>query len=339
MGVLQWLRSRGADEPAAPDDACAQKVQRVLELSPRLRLVRRHDTRLRFALTEAQRYLDRLVATLPAPRLASASTWGSDPCIHAYFGSADDVGLCLSRSSDLRSYFDQSPLSRDAYAVMGMEMSERRTLGVAMQGEVMRSDVAQTTLSFTDHQVRICADSEDALRREIVQRMLDQLVLEALAKVAADEFRRDMLEKERVLLATRLRLLERRGTGMRSMVGGPGTEDLAKRARLQAEMEENDRALADLGSRTESLGHQLDIVCERLVNASEYMKVSSRRVRLSRMNVVQPDEADEAGEMIELHSARVPGDPPLERTFALVQVNAAELLKTGQLLERASRMI
>ena len=155
-------------------------------------------------------------------------------------------------------------------------MSERRTLGVAHEGDVMRSDVPQTTVSFSDHQVRICGPEDAGLRREIVLRMIDQLAIEALSRIAADSSRRDVLEQERALLATRLRLLERQGTGMRSVLGATGRGRCRRTgARAVRRWKRTTRELKGLGPRSETLDRQLDVMCEVFADAAQLIHVTT----------------------------------------------------------------
>lgn len=336
---------KGGDSDAPPDEDIQRMVERVLALSPRLRLARGHEARLKSAVSKAARHLRELVAGFPPLRTLDAASWASDPYMRAFFGSADDVGPALSRSEDLRRFLDQEPALGEVFAVLGMAMSERRTLGVAQEGGITRSDVPQTTVSFSDHQIRICGPEDAGLRREIVFRMIDQLAIEALARIEADTSRRDVLQQERALLATRLRLIERQGTGMRSMLGGEARGD-ADPARLRTQMEENDRELKSLGSRAEALDRQLEVMCEAFADAGRLIHVTKRRLRLSRMNVVlperqeHPNEQDEdGGHTLDLEIARVPGDPPTERAFALVRVMRADVPQRRNLLDDAARLL
>jgi hypothetical protein len=304
-----------------------------------LRLAQGHEARLRSAIAKSVAHLRELVGVFPAPHTVNAASWSTDPYIRAFFASADDIGTALSRSTDLRAFFEQAPGQSEAYAVLGMEMNERRTLGVARDGELTRSDVPQTTVSFSDHQVRICGASDDELKQEVVRRMVDELALEALAQIAADTSRRDVLDQERALLATRLRMLERQGTGMRSVVGGDAMGDAGELVRLRGQLEENERALEDMGSRSEALGRQLDSMCEVFADAGQRIHISPRRLRLSRMNVVLAEQSPEEAHDLDLAIARVPGDPPRERAVALVRVFRSDVPQPRNLLDDAARLL
>lgn len=246
----------------------------------------------------------------------------------------------ISRSADLREHFARNPDLREAYAVLGMEMTERHILGVGLEGETLRRDVPQTTLNFSDHQVRMCGNTEAKRRREIVQRLLDQLALEGLAQIAADKSRRDVLERERALLKTRLQLLEHQGAGIHGMVGssavGAKAEELA---RLQVEMEENERNLASLGIQADALNRELETVRDVFAQPQQHIYLSSRRVKLDRSNIVLEGSSTQAGTEIEFHFARIPTTPPRTRAFSLVRFARTDLLPAKSLLDEAARFL
>jgi hypothetical protein len=129
----------------------------------------------------------------------------------------------------------------EAFAVLGMAMTERRTFGVAQHGSTAYTDVQRTTVSFSDHRARVCANTEQTLREEIVRRVVNQLVLVALERMSSDMSRRGELEQERALLKTRLALLQRQGSGMSAVLGAEPLSSLVEVARLQAQMKKTTR--------------------------------------------------------------------------------------------------
>jgi hypothetical protein len=327
-----WSRIFGGGGAAGA--RAEEAVERVVQLAnPKLRLARRYRARLAPAVQGALDYIAKLVAALPGAREASSAAWAADPYIHAFFARPEDLLQAFSRAGDLRAHFERHPGASEAYGVLGMEMTERRVLGTALEGEAVLRGVAQTTVSFADHRVRICAESEHALRRELERRLLDQLALEALGRTASDEARRTELEQERALLKTRVRLLERQGAGMRAALAGDAPAS-AELARLQAGLEENTKALDALGVGSQALGAELERLRAILADPSQYLFVSRKSLRLDRLNVVA-----EGGAALDFEVARVPGDPPLTRAFALVRIPRSALLPRGQLLDDAARLL
>ena len=339
MGLLsRWLTRRAEPEPA-DDEQAKEIVERIVGLCPSLRLARNYAARLRPAAQHTIAYLDRLVDELPPAREASASAWATDPYIHAFFATPDEVCVPFNRSHALNDMFSAHPLADEVFAVLGMAIDERHIFGVGQHGETTQTDIAQTTISFSDHQVRVCGESEAALRREIVLRIVDQLVLEGIGKIEADTARQDALERERALLKTRLTILERQGAGVRSLLGSDASSNYAEVARLQAQIEENDQALAQLGLKTEALERHLDVICGVLTAPDAHFYVLRSTYRLDRMNVVVGDGDPRPAHDIEFRLARLPASPNAIRVFSTVRFRRADFAPPQSNLAQAHRLI
>ncbi len=306
---MGWVHRRTTRAASHDAREIAELAERVTRLNPRLRFVSHYQRQLQPALEHALDYVRELVRCIPAPHQATAHTWGSDACIHAFFGTPRDVAPTLSRSPELRDFFDRSPQTQIAHAVLGMAMTRRTTLGVALEGEVMRSDVPQTNICFSDHKVRIISDTDAALRAEIVRRILDQLALEGLARFAAGKSRRDVLDREQTL------------------------------AKLREQIAGNEHELSQLAVSTGVLERQLACLTETLMDAHTSFTIDHDNLRLSATNVLlAPDNPAPACEL-ELLTAHVPGDPPLVRTFTLVTIARADMLSALALLDEAERLL
>lgn len=332
-----WPRARTQHGPESPQ--LQALIGRLLVLSPTLNLVPQWRERLAPALERSIEYVSGIVNALPAAREASAATWMTDPYVHAFFAAPEEVAHIMSRSPELHAWFDAHPLAREAYTVLGMAMVERRGFGVAQHGDQVHTDVAQTTLSFDDHQVRVCGESEADLRNQIVQRVVEQIALEALAQISADESRRDALEQERALLRTRRQLLTRRGAGTHTMLGAESNANVAEIARVDAEIAENERELAALGLKSEALEHELDVICNVLSNSAQHANVEMHRVFLTPMNVVIEDGAARGGTPLVFPLAHLPASPQGKRAFSLVRFARADLQPLPRLFDEHSRIV
>ncbi|MBB5425891.1 hypothetical protein OKW33_003624 [Paraburkholderia atlantica] len=338
MGLLSWLTKRIAAEES--DDQHAEEiVERIVGLCPSLRLARNYASRLRPAAQHTLAYLDRLAEEVPPAREASAAAWATDPYIHAFFATPDEVCPVFNRSHQLNAFFNDHPVADQVFAVLGMAFDERHIFGVGQQGETTQTDLAQTTLNFSDHQVRVCGESEAALRREIVLRIVDQLVLEGLGKIEAETARQDELQRERALLKTRLTILERQGAGVRSLLGSDASSNYAEVAKLQAQIEENDQALAQLGLKTEALERHLDVMCGVLQAPDAHFYVRRSKYRLDRMNVVVEDGDTRPAHEIEFRLAHLPASPNTMRVFSTVRFRRADFSPPLSDLAQAHRLI
>ena len=333
--ILGWLFRHDPEQIAPAKTAQINElIGRIVAMHPRLKMAPRYKERLTDAVAATLQYIERHLDLLPAALEASVNAWSSDPCMRAFFATPDDLVQAFGRSEELREFFDWNCDAMEAYAALRMAMTERHVLGVAVEGDQVRHDVPQTTLMFGDYHVRMCALSETELRQEIGHRMVNQLVLEGLAKLGND--RHELLAQGRELLQTRKLLLQRQGAGMHSVVGGGSVVEAEELSRVQAQIEENTRNLDALNSPTETIALELKGICDVLSEPESHLFVKNRRIRIDQMNVIQ-DAGGRFSNEIELHFAHIPGDPPQTRAFVLVRFSRTELPQGGLRLDAAMR--
>lgn len=294
MGLLERLfgsADRDGDDP----------VERLVDsINPRLRLGARYRERLRPAAEAAVTFARRLVAALPPACEASAAAWSAQPCMRAFFATAGEVPVVLGRSAELRDYLAAHPALPQAYALLRMDYGERRVLGMSLAADVVQRDVAQTTVNFGGHRLRVFGESEQALREALERRAFDQLSLLALARLGEAQSDRLRLESERSLLAARLRLLQHGGIGLAPVVEENGGLPLALE-QVELDLECNARQLA-AGSGAARLDFELGCVCDALLRLPEQVRVERCRIRVDSMNVLT---AGDAGRDVEFALVRV----------------------------------
>ena len=337
MGILGWWRKRsGGGSASGPDrEIVDETIERMVQTTnPRLKLAKRFRAQLAPAVETALAYTGELVNSMPAVREASTAGWASDAYMQAFFATADDLVQIFSRAPVLRAQFEQNPGLQEAFAILGMRMTERKVLAKAMEGDQVRGEVTQTTVSFGDHRIRVCGPTEPELRAELERRLLDQLALEGLSRVVADQSNRTELEQERAVLKARLQMLERKGTGMRGL-GGEAVAQ-ADLARLQSQLEENTAKLGGIGGSAQALDRELEQICAVLRAPAEHLFVTSKRLRIDKLNVV----VEQGGTEFEFLLGQVPGNvPPELRAFTLARFPRAELLPQDRLMQDAARLL
>jgi hypothetical protein len=342
MGLFDWWKrsEQQLDAGTVSEALIREATDYVVKMTnPRLTLVGRFRERLAPAVEAGIEHLRRVAATLPVPREASAASWASDPSIHAFFAVADDVPRLFSRSQEVQAFFARESTASEVYAVLGMALLRQKGLGMAMQGDVMRRDVPQTTYSFTDHKMRVLAASEPQLRREIGRRVLDQLALQVLARAGETQSRRQSLEHERALLRTRLRILQQQDAGLASMAGSGDAGREQDLPEVETRLEENERALAEIGVGADALEQELDDLVDVLSNPGREIEFASHRVLLTPMNVLVEGEVTEPGREVEFHTVQLAGNPASGRAFTLVRFARADLRAGGLRLDEADRFL
>jgi hypothetical protein len=159
--------------------------------------------------------------------------------------------------------------------------------------------------------------------------MYEYLVAQALASISEEREERRELADQRALLQARLRLLRQQGPGLGSLLGEAPTSSLAA-AQLEAELIENERRIEAAANGRSLLDDELEILCAVLEHPERYLRIESRRLRLSPLNVVENDEgaADAGaaeGDRVAFSVAHLVGVPALRKAFLLGRVQRSEL--------------
>lgn len=186
--------------------AIERAVQRV---EPRLRQIGDYPRRYRRPVAHALEYVQGLAQAIPGPVEMSPELYGSDPFIHALFGSPEEMrhALCMSHAMHEYARRPGGP-GTDAYALMGMRRREKTAFGMETSGEVIRREVAQRVVCFTDHTLSGPAPTEAEARQLLIWNLYDSLVERLAERLAARQGARQDLQKEKDYLSAQLRSAE-----------------------------------------------------------------------------------------------------------------------------------
>ncbi|TXG79817.1 MAG: hypothetical protein E6R11_02115 [Rhodocyclaceae bacterium] len=327
MGILDWFKNRPAQfDPertsAEMRDGAIDKA--VTLTNPRLRVIPSYHSQLAPAVETTIDYLRTMARSLPPARPVSAASWAADPALRAFFAAPAEMVATLARADNLRTLFGKFPELDQACFVLGMAFSEQKVFGVALQGDVVHRDVAQTSVSFSDHRAHLCNRDESRLRRTVGVEAFEHLLGRALAEIGEERVERQQLEANRALVRSRLRLLQQQGPGLGAMFGSPPAAR-EEQARLEAELLENDRQLEAIGDSQSALTMELESLCEVLSHPERYLQITRKRLRLNTLNVVVDASNGELSSEVDFSMAELLGPPPVKRAFMLASVTRNDI--------------
>ena len=342
MGILDWFKNRPGqyDPDRASDELIQWAVDKSVTLiNPRLKLLANYQRRLQPSIETTIAFLRAQVSLLPAVHSLSSKTWSTDPALRAFFAAPTDIPALLGNSDNLRTLFGKFPELTSACLVLGMAFKEQRTFGMALHGELVQRDVAQTSVSFADHRARLCSQDEARLRRIIGVEIFEYLLAHALAEIGAERNERRELQENRSLLRARLRLLQQHGPGLGSMFGAEPAAR-SEQDRLAALLLENEQQLEAIGGNESLLEAELDCLQAVLANPQNYLHFAPKRLRLNTMNVVLDESCTDRVADVDFAVAELSGTPPMRRAFVLARVAREELPPPKKInLSEASRYL
>jgi hypothetical protein len=157
---------------------------------------------VRHALT----HCSHIAEQIPGPVEITRAAFAADPTVHAFFGSADDIGTMLARSQCVRDHITEMSLaSGQCCAILGMRHREKSGFGVGITGNVVHTDVPQRTLYFTDHTLAEPSHDLEGARRQLADTLYEGLLKGFAAHVADEREVRDGLTREHAIMNAQLR--------------------------------------------------------------------------------------------------------------------------------------
>lgn len=178
MGFFNWFKTA-----PALDAALRQRIDHTATaIDPLIRQVGGYERKLAPAVQHALAYCEGIAVRIPGPFAVNRAAFVSDPLVHALFGSADAIDHMLATSQCVREHLSQMTMETgQCCALLGMRIHEKAGFGAELDGEIVRADVAQTTLYFSDH--TLAEPSSDVLSSRL--RLRDVLFDSIVKGIAA----------------------------------------------------------------------------------------------------------------------------------------------------------
>jgi hypothetical protein len=288
LKLFQSIFRPGADKLGAyPEDLIERAIERAIDgTDRRLRAISGYKKRLRPAVIHALDHVVGLVDSLPSPLMLDYRNYGTDAELGAYFASVNDMNGVLSRDAEMRQW-QKSPESTAAervFALLIMELRERNVLGMALEGEHVRRDVAQVTVSFNKHRMVDPTSTEDDTRRLLKRRAFDHLLTLALAGIADTHGEKADLKRERELLQSKLAALASGHWGFGDDTDA-GTGEPPEPRALQQRIRDIDAQLSTLSTGT--LQSHLDVMVDVLAKAERNLFSETSSLIIDRQGVKQ----------------------------------------------------
>jgi hypothetical protein len=298
---LQSIFSSAKPPGKFDKDLMLRAIERVVDgTDPRLRAVSHYRRNLWNGVERAIDFVVTFVNALPPAIVADTHGYLSDPRLRALFTSPEQLREILSFSPGTRNYLKQAsePLAAELYAGLGAIRVEKNTLGIAMEGEILRRDVPQTSVSFCDHRLVCLTDNERDTRRELMKRGFDYLIETALQRLIAGRIHKTQLEQQqRKLLQHKAGLLKKAQVGLETLTGPAATEP-ADITTLEQQLQDLESELGQLRADSATLDKHLVKVAATLGEPEKYLQLESITLTLDHMNIkVSPDSPRVANTM------------------------------------------
>lgn len=293
----------GEEKDHYPESLIEMAIERAVDGTyPRLRAMSGYRKRLRAPVIHAIDHVMALVDQLPRPLPAISSAYSADPRLPALFVSPEHMREVFANDPVLGEFRKSHPEGADSItALLLAQRREKNILGIELDGELMRRDVRQVTVGFSNHRLADPAATEDEARRQLKRRAFDHLLSLALFNISEAKDERAELNHERELLRCKLNVLEKGGWSFEDQ----GGKHIDVRS-VQTELEAIEGQLAALSVDDRTLSGQLDMVTDLLSDAEKQLWAEPVDFHVDSMNIKR-DAQDPHARPIhfnELHNTR-----------------------------------
>lgn len=269
LRLLQSIFGHGETNSTYPENLIRAAIERVVDgTDPWLRAVSGYKKKLRPAVLSAMDHVVALVDGLPPPVTLGSESNGNAPLLKAFFISTEKMRETLRKDRNLTAFL-RAPgtVSQPVTALLLMDKTETRTLGVEMDGDRVMRDVPQTVVSFDSHRLLDPALTERETRLQLKKRAFDYLIRIALQRISAVKSERKNLEQRNTLLRAKIDVLRRGGWGF----NGETTSHEEDIGGLEESLRRIEADLLALGSDDRMLGSYLGIACGVLERPEEHL--------------------------------------------------------------------
>ena len=329
--------------PAVKDEAEQQLIDEMIEMivdtvEPKVRLRANYATKLKGCVRAAIAYLRSIGKTPLEPVLLTRANWNEDARVNTFFARAGDVPAFLGRSKELRAFFDDPANAGvdEAFALLGMKKEEKTIFAPHFEDGMLKQEVAQTAVNFSDHRLVAPAVTEQQTRLEIGRRIIRRLAQVALERIIALDEKAVDLQQQKGYLGTRLRMLQLAREGMEGIVDDPATIGEQIRA-VERSLKETVESYIEAKSSLATLDGYIGQIDEVFSHPETHVALTQSDVRIDRMGIKVADDAAEVHNALTLAELTV--GEKLRGVIALVRCPRSELPPKEDLIAKAERYL
>src|SRR5262249_4292736 len=201
---------------------------------------------------------------------------------------------------------------------------------------ILKQDVAQTTVSFSDHRLVAPARTEQQTRLEIGRGIILRLAQGALAHIIALDQKSVELSQQKGYLSTRLSMLNLARDGIEGLVEDPATIGEQIRA-VEQQLKETVEGYIEAKSSLATLDGYLGEIDTVFSKPESHVTLKQCQLTINRMGIKVEADTDERHNALTVSELTI-GDK-LRAVLALVRCPRSELPPKEDLLKNAERYL
>lgn len=270
-------------------------VEKIVDdIDPRLRALSGYRKKLAPCVEHMLTYGQEICSHLPGPIEFSEAGCRSNATVRSSFANYREMVEVFSRCREVQDFFRQHPAADHAYMVLGMKKTESRVFGMEQHGEIIRKDVPQVNVSFSDYRITHPSGDEQTLRFNLRERALHECVAQAIKRLMQERNFSDEMQEHEVKLKMQLGMLQNQHEGLMSLMNDD-TSIITKISEVKEQLGKVEHHLGQIKQDIGTLDAFLDKVAALLDKPSELLQVSTITLCLDRLNrLIEEGSAKEA---------------------------------------------
>ena len=299
-----------------------QMVEHVVDVvDPRIRVIGRYAQKLTHPLSHTWDYLAEIANVIPGGVTLSRANFSSDPRMKLIFDSHDELKQLLDTVNPLIHHHanEKNQTSTDLYMLLCMEKRERNFLGTELAGDIIKRDVMQTSVTFSNRKFLSAGYNEDDAKLGFKKCALEGLLHKAHGLIMQSH------NDHKQLIARKKQLHQQFRTEHDSQ-HNKNRSIFSRNSHLvdaHPELLDIERQLTKIRIKSESPEHHLSQIIEVLSHPEQYLKMETQLMTLNNLGIKLPADARENGFNIEY--AEVEIEQSLKRAIMVAKCSAEEI--------------
>ena len=305
---------------------------------PRLSALPSYRKKLAPAVESAIDFVVDLVDSLPPPVELSGAQFSENDLIRGLFASKQHLREILGKSKVLREYLNRRKGGppENLYALLGAVRSERSMLGMDLQGDIVKRDVMQQVVNFSNHRFVCPADSQSENSLEAKRRAFDNLIEYSLEQILSSRLKREDTSRRYKLLKSKLKAMEAAGLGINA-IAEPDQSEKVDIKGLQDQVVQLEDELAATEAAPPTLDHYMDVIVETLSSPELCLQTTPVSLKLNHMGIKLEEDATGPAINMEMLELSLPNG---RRVIVVpVWIPIAEMPEPRDFLKEAGRYL
>jgi hypothetical protein len=270
-------------------DEIWEAVNLVVKLShPNIHYVRQYQKKLKPAVEHTLKYADELIVQMPPPVLIETDSWNANPLIRALFIDNTQFKKFFSEHVELNNFFQETNAS-GCWALLMMNREEKKYFGAEMDGEILKRDVLQTSVNFSDHQILAPMISEEKILKELSLRILKFLASHAFDDILSLIERKKELETEKRILEIGLKVQAACADSRKSLFLEIDAKEISEASEV---LEQLGRKISEVREEIDEPEDYLNKVTDLLYHPEQFLRSELVRILVNDMNIIVQNEND-----------------------------------------------